>query len=124
MQEIWLAKVVMFVPKIICAIAGAILALVLSGDIDQDGYIKINRGVIVRFAIAVFSSLFFGEWIIEYFDLHASIAAQGSIMILTAVFSLVIIGVLYQSIAVMRGKSFGAVVGEVSEAFRSIFKKG
>lgn len=123
MHEIWLAKMAMFVPKIICAIAGAILALVLSGDIDREGYIKINRGVVMRFTIAVFSSLFFGEWMIEYFDLHASIAAQGSIMILTAVFSLVIIGVLYQSIAVMRGKSFGEVVAEVVDAFKSIFRK-
>ena len=60
MQDDWTLKVAAFLPKIIMllpklfsllitliAIAGGIiLALVLSDDIDKDGFIKINRGVV------------------------------------------------------------------------------
>lgn len=73
MQEIWLAKAVMFIPKIICAIAGAILALVLSGDIDQDGYIKINRGV--RLNQLEFASSLIGHTV-EIKDLKFELGGQ------------------------------------------------
>lgn len=123
MTDMLIVKAFAFIPKLICAVIGAILALVLSGDIDKDGKIQINRGVVLRFFIAVLTSLFFGEWIIEQYQLHTSIAAQGSIMILTAVFGLLIIGVLYQGIAVLKGKPIGEVLAEIVSAFKSIFGK-
>lgn len=123
MTDMLIVKAFAFVPKLICAVIGAILALVLSGDIDKDGKIQVNRGVVLRFFIAVLTSLFFGEWIIEHYQLHTSIAAQGSIMILTAVFGLMIIGVIYQGIAVLKGKPIGEVLTEIVSAFKSIFGK-
>lgn len=125
MPEIGLMKAFSLLPKLIAAIVGAILALVLSGDIDKDGKIKINVGVILKFGCAIFISLFGGQYVIETYDMtRLTIWAQGFVMILMAVFGLLIIGILYQSIALMKGKPLGYVVGEIMSAFSSIFGKG
>ena len=42
MQEVWFIKLFTVFGKIVAGVLGAILALVLSGDIDKDGRIKIN----------------------------------------------------------------------------------
>ena len=139
MQDDWTLKVAALLPKIIAllpkifsllitliAIAGGIiLALVLSGDIDKDGFIKINRGVMLRFFSAFIISLFAGSFIIDVWHLqYLNLYSQGFIFFMTAVFGLLSIGVLYQSVALMRGKSFGDVIGEVMGAFIAIFSKG
>lgn len=139
MQDDWTIKVAAFLPKIIAllpkilsllitliAIAGGIiLALVLSGDIDKDGFIKINRGVMLRFVAAFIISLFAGSFIIDVWHLqYLNLYSQGFIFFMTAVFGLLSIGILYQSVELMRGKSFGDVIGEVMGAFIAIFKKG
>lgn len=124
MQEVWIIKAVAFLPKLVAAIAGAILALVLSGDISSDGYIKINRSVVFKFSIALIISLFGGAFIIETYHLEElSRYAQGFIMFLVAVFGLLIIGIFYQAIAMLRGKPLSQIASEVSSAFISIFFK-
>ena len=125
MPELTLMKAFSLLPKLIAAIVGAILALVLSGDIDKEGKIKINRGVVLKFGFAIFISLFGGEFVIETYGLmHLSLWAQGFVMILMAVFGLLIIGIIYQSIELLKGKPLGDVVGEIMGAFMSIFSKG
>lgn len=127
-----LTKVLFLLPKLfyflimaIAVLAGIILAMVLSGDIDKDGYIKITRGVVIKFVAAVCASLFVGSLIIDVWHLqYLGIMSQGCIFFMTAVFGLLSIGVIYQSIQLMGGKSFGAVVVEVVGAFIAIFKKG
>ena len=74
--------------KIIAAVIGAIFALMLSGDIDTDGRIKINVSVIMKFVFSVAISLYGGSAFIEYYDLadYYSHMAQGFVMLMFAVF--------------------------------------
>lgn len=109
--------------KIIAAIMGAILALILSGDIDTQGRIKITVGVILKFAISVAISLYGGSAFIEYYQLTTySLMSQGFVMLIFAVFGMLLIGILYQSMQFWRGKTFSEIITEVKAAFIAIFK--
>jgi cyanate permease len=55
---------------------------------------------------------------------HLSAMAQGSVFLLTAVFGLLAIGILYQSVEMLRGKTLSQIAMEVSSAFKAIFKRG
>ena len=107
--------------KLVPAVVGAILALVLSGDIDKEGKIQITLGVIAKFLFSVSVSLYGGSAFIEYFELSKySHMAQGFVMLIFAVFGLLAIGIAYQSIALLKGKSMSAVIAEVKAAFVAI----
>lgn len=124
MQEIAYPKVIAILIKVIAAIAGGILALVLSGDIDGQGRITITRNVIMKFAFAVSISLFGGSFIIESYGYAGlSQVAQGFIMFLCAVFGLLFIGIFYQAFALMRGKPLSDVISEIIKAFTAIFAR-
>lgn len=111
--------------KIVPAVVGAILALVLSGDIDNDGKIKVSMGVIAKFTFSVLVSLYGGAAFIEYYELSKySHMAQGFVMLMFAVFGLLAVGILYQSIALMKGKPLPAVISEIKAAFISIISNG
>ena len=111
--------------KIIAAVVGAIFALRLSGDIDTEGRIKITMGVIMKFTFSVAISLYGGSAFIEYYELSKySHMAQGFVMLMFAVFGLLGIGILYQSIALMHGKPLSEVISEVKAAFISILSNG
>ena len=121
MQENTIPWVIKAVP----AVVGAILALVLSGDIDKNGKIQVSMGVICKFLFSVSVSLYGGSAFIEYFDLSKySHMAQGFVMLIFAVFGLLAIGVVYQSIALMQGKPLSEVISEVKAAFISIIYSG
>ena len=112
--------------KILAAVVGAIFALTLSGDIDKEGRIKINVSVIMKFVFSVAISLYGGSAFIEYYNLagHYSHMAQGFVMLMFAVFGLLAIGIVYQSIALMQGKPLSEVISEVKAAFVSILTSG
>ena len=111
--------------KVVPAVVGAILALVLSGDIDKNGKIQISLGVIGKFLFSVSVSLYGGAAFIEYHDLNNySQMAQGFVMLMFAVFGLLAIGIVYQSIALMQGKTLSEVISEVKAAFISILSNG
>ena len=111
--------------KVVPAIVGAILALVLSGDIDKEGKIQVSLGVIGKFLFSVSVSLYGGSAFIEYYELSKySHMAQGFVMLMFAVFGLLAIGILYQSIALMYGKPLSEVISEVKAAFISILGNG
>ena len=111
--------------KIVPAVVGAILALVLSGDIDNDGKIKVSMGVIAKFTFSVLVSLYGGAAFIEFYELGKySHMAQGFVMLMFAVFGLLFIGIFYQSIALMKGKPLPDVIAEIKEAFISIISNG
>ena len=117
MQENTIPWIIKAVP----AVVGAILALVLSGDIDKDGKIQVSLGVIGKFLFSVSVSLYGGAAFIEYHGLNNySYMAQGFVMLMFAVFGLLIIGIAYQSIALMKGKSISAVIAEIKSAFVAI----
>ena len=121
MQENTIPWVIKAVP----AVVGAILALVLSGDIDKEGRIQVSMGVICKFLFSVSVSLYGGSAFIEYFELSKySHMAQGFVMLIFAVFGLLAIGVVYQSIALMQGKPLSEVISEVKAAFVSIIHGG
>ena len=111
--------------KAVPAVVGAILALVLSGDIDKNGKIQISLGVIGKFLFSVSVSIYGGSAFIEYYELSKySHMAQGFVMLMFAVFGLLGIGILYQSIALMHGKPLSEVISEVKAAFISILSNG
>ena len=121
MQENTIPWVIKAVP----AVVGAILALVLSGDIDKNGKIQVSMGVIVKFLFSVSVSLYGGSAFIEYYELNQySHMAQGFVMLIFAVFGLLAVGILYQSIALMQGKPLSEVITEVKAAFISIIYSG
>ena len=114
-----------WVVKAIPSVVGAILALVLSGDIDKSGKIQVSMGVIGKFLFSVSVSLYGGSAFIEYYELSQySHMAQGFVMLIFAVFGLLAIGILYQSIALMQGKPLSEVISEVKAAFISIIYNG
>ena len=111
--------------KAVPAVVGAILALVLSGDIDKSGKIQVSMSVIGKFLFSVSVSLYGGSAFIEYYELSKySHMAQGFVMLIFAVFGLLTIGIVYQSIALMQGKPLSEVISEVKQAFISIIYSG
>jgi hypothetical protein len=111
--------------KLVPAVVGAILALVLSGDIDKEGKIQVTLGLIGKFLFSVSVSLYGGAAFIEYYELNQySHMAQGFVMLIFAVFGLLTIGIVYQSIALMQGKSITEVITEVKAAFVAIIGGG
>lgn len=110
-----------WVLKIFPAVIGAILALVLSGDIDTNGKIQISLGVITKFVCSVTVSLYGGSAFIEHYGyLTSSTMFQGFIMLMFAVFGLLFIGIAYQSIALLKGKTVSEVIAEIKSAFVAI----
>lgn len=110
-----------FILKLIPAVIGAILALVLSGDIDKNGKIQVSLGVVGKFLASVTVSLYGGSAFIEHYGLlEKSTMYQGFVMLIFAVFGLLIIGIFYQSVALMHGKPLSEVIAEVKAAFVSI----
>ena len=110
-----------WVIKLVPAVVGAILALVLSGDIDTNGKIQISLGVITKFVCSVTVSLYGGSAFIEHYGyLTSSTMFQGFIMLMFAVFGLLFIGIAYQSIALLKGKSMSQVIAEIKAAFVAI----
>lgn len=110
-----------WVLKIFPAVVGAILALMLSGDIDANGKIQVSLGVITKFVCSVTVSLYGGSAFIEHYGyLTSSTMFQGFIMLMFAVFGLLFIGIAYQSIALLKGKSMSQVIAEIKAAFVAI----
>ncbi|MFW2012683.1 hypothetical protein [Acinetobacter bereziniae] len=109
--------------KMLAAVIGAIFALTLSGDIDTQGRIKITTGVIMKFTFSVAISLYGGSAFIEYYDLtHYTHMAQGFVMLIFAIFGMLCIGIAYQSMQLLKGKSFNEIITEVKATFGAIFK--
>ena len=110
-----------WVIKIFPTVVGAILALVLSGDIDTNGKIQVSLGVITKFVCSVTVSLYGGSAFIEHYGyLTSSTMFQGFIMLMFAVFGLLFIGIAYQSIALLKGKTVSEVIAEIKSAFVAI----
>ncbi len=122
--DIILLKLLAFLPKVFAAVIGAILGLMLSGDIGKDGKIQVNISVIVKFTIAATISLYGGEASIEYYELqNYSVMTHGFVMLLWAVFGMLAIGIVYQAVALWQGKTLAEVIKEVKDAAFAIFGK-
>lgn len=122
--DIILLKLLVFLPKVFAAVIGAIFGLMLSGDIGRDGKIQVNMSVIVKFTIAVTISLFGGAAHIELMGYQGySVMTQGAIMLVWAVFGMLAIGIVYQAVALMQGKTLAEVIKEIKDAAFAIFGK-
>ena len=122
--DVILLKLLVFSPKIAVAIIGAVFGLMLSGDIGKDGKIKVNMSVMLKFLIAVTISLVGGSAHIEIMKWQDySVTVHGLIMLMWAVFGMLAIGIVYQSIALMQGKSLSERLKEVKDAAFAIFGK-
>lgn len=109
--------------KIMAAVIGAIFALTLSGDIDTEGRIKVTLGVIMKFTFSVAISLYGGSAFIEWQHLQQySHMAQGFVMLMFAIFGMLLIGIWYQAIQLLKGKPINELITEVKLAFRAMFK--
>lgn len=108
--------------KVFVVIIGVLFALILSGDIDSNGNFKVTPSLIIRCAFGVTFSLFGGQAFIEYQGLlDKSVMCHGFIMLMFAVFGLLIVGIVYQAVAMWRGKTLAEIIGEVKAAFGAIF---
>ena len=117
-------KLIAFLPKITVAIIGAVFGLMLSGDIGKDGKIQVSMSVMIKFVIAVTISLVGGSAHIEIMGWqNYSVTVHGLIMLMWAVFGMLAIGIVYQSIALMQGKSIAEIIKEVKDAAFAIFNK-
>lgn len=113
----------LLLPKVLAAVIGAIFALVLSGDITQDGDLKINIRVIFTLIAAVCLSLSGGAFFIEHNHLERySTTAQGFVMFVTAVLGLLLFGIVYRSIELLRGKRLSEIIGELAAAYAAIVR--
>lgn len=122
--ELVILKLMIFLPKILVAIIGAVFGLMLSGDIGRDGKIQVSLPVILKFVIAVTISLVGGSAHIEIMGWqNYTIMVHGLIMLMWAVFGMLAIGIIYQSLALLQGKPMAAVIKEVKDAAFAIFGK-
>ncbi|WP_323842119.1 MULTISPECIES: hypothetical protein [unclassified Moraxella] len=110
--------------KILAVIVGAVFALTLTGDIDNNGRLKLSVGVLIKLTFSALFGFLMGGWVIEYFDLSSySYASHGFVMMLCSVFGMTAVGVLYQSIKLATtDKTPSQIVKEVKETFKAIFK--
>lgn len=123
-MDLIIAKTLVFLPKIMIAIIGAIFGLLLSGDIGKDGKIKVSLPVMLKFVIAVTISLVGGSAHIEIMGWqNYSVTVHGAIMLMWAVFGMLAIGIIYQAIALMQGKPLSVIIKEVKDAAFAIFGK-
>lgn len=111
-----------WVLKTIAVIVGALLALSLSGDIDKSGKLNLSISVLIKFLSSTCFGLFGGNFIVEYWQLDYSSLTQSFISMIVSVFALLAIGIVYQAIKLMEGKSLTAIISDVKEAFKAIFR--
>lgn len=110
--------------KIVAIVIGGIISLILSGDIDKEGRIKITQKLILKFTSSIFIGLYVGEFSIDYFDFeHLSYFSQGAVMMLFSIFGMLIVGILYQTIQItLHGKTLSQVVNEIKQTIGALLK--
>ncbi|MGP4864630.1 hypothetical protein ACTXGK_10605 [Psychrobacter sp. T6-5] len=123
--EALLAKMLMYMPKILFATIGAVVSLIFSGDIKPDGSLKIGWGIIIKMSVSIAIGLAIGESFIFYYDLqHIPMAAVGIVFLLSSIFGLLALGLLYRSIELtFTNKKLSDIIKEVKQAFAAVFGK-
>lgn len=110
--------------KIIAVILGAIFALTLTGDIDNEGRIHLSFGVMIKIAFSAFFGFLGGDFAINYFNLQEwSHASHGFIMMVVSVFGMAIVGLVYQCLLLtFKEKSASELAAEIKATFKAIIK--
>lgn len=110
--------------KILAVVIGAVFALTLTGDIDDNGKLKLNIKVMIKLSFSAFFGFLMGGWVIEYFNLsNYSYYTHGFIMMLCSLFGMTLVGIAYQSIILATtDKTPSQIVKEIKDTFKAIFK--
>lgn len=110
--------------KVLAVVVGAIFALTLTGDIDQNGKLKLSLVVAVKFAFSAYFGFLSGAWVIEYLQWgNYSHVSHGFIMMMCSVFGMTIVGIVYQAIKLSTtDKTPSEIVTEIKATFKAIFK--
>lgn len=122
--EQFMIQLFAYIPKIFAVIIGAIFSLVLSGDIDTNGRMQVTFGLIIKLSFAIIFSLYAGEAFIElkgYQEL--SNMTQGFIMMVFALFGVLVIGIIYQAIKMLQGKTLSEIAEEISKSIEAVFRR-
>lgn len=123
LEEIMI-QLIAYIPKVFAVVIGAIFSLVLSGDIDARGRLKLSLTLAIKVTFAIVFSLYAGEAYIELKGYqHLSSMTQGFIMLIFAVFGVTIIGVIYQAIKMMHGKSLSEIAEELGRTIDILFRR-
>lgn len=123
--ETLLLKILMYLPKVLFATIGGIISLIFSDDIKADGSVKIGYMVILKLTVSVALGLAIGDWTIFFYDLHhVPVMAVGLIFLMSSVFGLLALGILYRSVQLtLTNKTLAEVISEVKRAFLAVFGK-
>lgn len=109
--------------KILAVVIGAIFALTLTGDIDKNGKLNLNIGVLIKISFSAFLGLVGGAFIVEHGHWELSVMGQSFVSMMVSVFGMLIVGIIYQSIKfTTQDKSLAEIISEIKQAFFAIFK--
>jgi len=123
--EALLLKLIMYLPKVLFAIIGAIIALIFSGDIKPDGSVKIGWGLIIKLSISIALGLSIGETVIYYFDwTQIPVVAIGLVFLLASALGMLVLGMVYRSLQLtFTDKTVSEIIKEIQGAISAIFGK-
>ncbi len=120
----WLSlipKILAFILKLFFAILGAGVALIFSGDIGQDGRLNLNKNVALKLTFSVFLSITGTPNALRYLELQEITETEkGLFYILIATFGLLIVGICYRAMEMLKGKTFSEICIEIKQAFFAI----
>lgn len=121
-------KIIPFLTKMLALFIGAIISLILSGDISIDGddnaKLNINSIVFIKLICSIGLGLFLGEWTIDYWNFeHLNYYAQSAVLMMFSVFGMLIVGILYRSVQLTFGKkTLSEIVIEIKETAKALLK--
>jgi len=123
--EALLLKLIVYLPKILFATVGGIIALILSGDINSDGLLKLGWGVIIKLSVSITLGLTIGEPVIYYFGWDAyPVMVIGIVFLLSSALGLLALGIIYRMIQLtFTDKTVAEAIKEVKDAAFAIFGK-
>lgn len=123
-----LTKTVPFLVKLFALIVGGIISLILSGDIRLDkqdnASLRINLKIILKITCAIGLGLFFGEFIIDYFDFeHLNYYAQAVFYLIFSAFGMLIFGIIYRSLQLtFTDKTLSEIIAEIKNVAKALIK--
>lgn len=123
-----LTKTVPFLVKLFALIVGGIISLILSGDIRLDkqdnANLRINLKIILKITCAIGLGLFFGEFIIDYFDFeHLNYYAQAVFYLIFSAFGMLIFGIIYRSLQLtFTDKTLSEIIAEIKNVAKALIK--
>jgi len=123
--EALLLKLIVYLPKILFAVIGAIIALIFSGDIKSDGSVKIGWGIIVKLAVSITLGLSIGETVIYYYGwTDHPVMTIGIVFLVSSALGMLVLGMVYRSLQLtFTDKTVSEIIREMKAALAAILGK-